>query len=347
MTSINAIKFDEYSGACVCDEARCWNSENMKIYTAEKVKPCIPEEVIHRYGTVAAYGNTGTSTIGDEIKRKIQKKVLEELEKRKEKEGKIPDKFMTLEEIADLIFEVITNLKHTHIDDQLRGRYNFDTAEFVQGSYEREGKKIEIKDKDAVMEVEKFLTWKDMYEEVTPLFLNAGILAGYEETEGFRLFHYSMIECFHEPVQAAFIIDGSGRDMASLHLSDYFSRKTIPERGKIDPVEGMIAILEAVNGASQFNLGVEGYYNIILIDGREKDYSKRLVEINDHRSKLASEIVLAKTGGFVSGETAYNLVDNLIFGGGTFADTAEKFMKSTSRKKELDRFLRGYKSVVG
>lgn len=343
MTSINAIKFDDYSGACVCDEARCWNKENMKIYTAEKVRPCIPEEVIRRYGTVAAYGNTGTSTVGDEIKWTIQKKILEKLEKITEKEGKIPDKLMTLEEIADLVFQVITNLKHTHIDDQLMGRYNFDTPEFVQGSYERDGRKIEIKDKDVIREVEKFLTWKDMYDEVTPIFLNAGILAGYEESEGFRLFHYSMIECFHEPVQAAFIVDGSGRDLTSLHLSDYFSRKTIPERGKIDRVEGMIAILEAVNGASRFNLGVEGYYNIILMDGREKDYNKRLVEINDHRSKLASEIVLAKTEGLISEETAYSLIEKLIFGGATFADIAGQFLKSASDRKNLERLLRGYK----
>ena len=52
MTSINAIKFDDYSGACVCDEARCWNDEGMKIYTAEKMKPCVPGEISQRYGTV-------------------------------------------------------------------------------------------------------------------------------------------------------------------------------------------------------------------------------------------------------------------------------------------------------
>lgn len=347
MTSINAIKFDDYSGVCVCDEARCWNEEDLKIYAAEKIKPCIPDAVALRYGTVAAYGNTGSSTIGDEIKWSIQKRIREELDQRTEKAGKPPESFMTMEEISAVVFDVITRLKHTHINDQLKGRYNFDTSDFIRGYYKKGDEKIEIKDKDLIKTVEKFITWKDNFSEVNAVFVNAGLLAGYEESEGFRLFHYSMIESFCEPVQAAFIVDGSGRDATGISLADYMDRKTIPERGKIDRVEGVIAILEAVNLASRFNLGVEGYYNIILMDGREKDYSKRLVEINDHRSKLASEIVLAMTNRLISGDSAYKLIEELFFKGKTFTETAEMFVKSTESPKKLRRLLRGYKLESG
>jgi len=343
MTSINAIKFDDYSGVCLCDEARCWNDESLKIYAAEKMKPCIPGEIIERYGTVAVYGNTGTSTVGDEIKFTIRKKLREEFDIRTEKYGKPPGAFMNMEEIAALVFQVISNMKHSHIDGQLKGRYNFDTSEFNQGFYERDGKKVEIKDKEVIKTVEKFLTWKDMFEEVNAVFVNAGILAGYDDSEGFRLFHYSLIEGFWEAVQAAFIVDGSGRDATGISLADYISRKTIPEQGKIDRVEGMIAILEAVNLASKFNLGVDGYYNIILIDGREKDHSKRLIEINDHRAKLASEIVLAKTNNLITEETARGIIDAMFFQEKPYPEIASLFMNSAVSKKKLRRLLRAYK----
>ena len=191
--------------------------------------------------------------------------------------------------------------------------------------------------------MEGFITWKDDFEEINPVFINAGVLAGFEETEGFRLFHYSLIEAFWEPVQAAFIADGSGRDAAGLSLADYASRKTIPERGRIDPVEGMIAIIDAVNGASRFNLGVDGYFNIMLIDGRQKDYSKRLVEINDHRAKLASEIVAASKADLVSTDAAYGLIKGLIFGSEGFPRTAARFVASARSRSELSHFLRGYR----
>lgn len=75
----------------------------------------------------------------------------------------------------------------------------------------------------------------------------------------------------------------------------------------------MIQLLRATNGAAKYNMGVGGYFNIVLFDGKEDDPDKRFVEIFDSRSKLASEIVLAFYHDFISYDVSYELIDELIF----------------------------------
>ena len=100
MTSINAIRFDKYSGALVCDEQRGWNPENMIINAADKIKSVVPDDVVESTGMVACYGNTGTSTIGDELKFNIRKRVRQEYDKLLKKTGEPPTELATMEELT-------------------------------------------------------------------------------------------------------------------------------------------------------------------------------------------------------------------------------------------------------
>ncbi len=343
MTSINAIRFDEYSGICVCDEARCWDKESLRIMTAYKMKPCIPEDIVTQYGTVAVYGNTGTSTLGDEFKHRIYEFIRDEYQKRVNLEGKVPSKFMTMEEIARGVFDILTTVKHSHLESQISGMYGFSIGDFLRGYYYKKNEKIEIKEKKVIDDVNKILLWENMYKKVTPVFLNAGILAGYDDEEGFRLYHYSLIEGYWEEVGAAFVVDGSGRDVSGINLADYFSSKVNSYSKAIDPIEGTIEIIKAVNGASRFNLGVSGYYNIIFISGREKSFEKRLIQINDHRSKLASDIVKAMEEGFISYDLTCSLISKLLFDSEDFNSIMKMFVDGSSNKREMFMFLRGYK----
>ena len=108
-------------------------------------------------------------------------------------------------------------------------------------------------------------------------------------------------------------------------------------------MDGLYAIIDAVNMATNNNLGVGGYYNIIWFNGRAKDNMKKMVEINDHRSKLASEIVSALSEDFISQDTAFKLVDELIYKGKSYEQVNEQLFKKTRDPKRLSRFLRGYK----
>ena len=346
MTSINAIRFNEYSGALVCDEQRGWNSENMIINSADKIKSVVPHDITLEQGIVACYGNTGTSTIGDELKFNIRKKTAAEYQLLKEKKRKLPESFVTIQELAKWAFEAQTNLKRGHIDQTIRGRYGFSVNDMINGNYSKNGKIFEISDDSTVKDIHNAITWQGRTGEMTSVFLNAGIIAGYDPKEGFRIFSLSMIEYGFYPVQEIFLADGSGRDCATLYLTEYSNRKTVPERrGSIDRVEGIFEMIHAVNAASRNDIGVEGYLNIILIDGKEPP-EKRLVQINDDRAKLVSEIVRAWEGRFLDRKKAMELVEAILWGNESWNSADKKFWASVSAREALFDFLRGYPEGV-
>ncbi|MHC4597617.1 MAG: hypothetical protein ACYS47_01300 [Planctomycetota bacterium] len=343
MTSINAMKFDAFSGACIFDEERGWNDEGMKTHTVEKMKPVSPDEVVDDMGLVAVYGNTGTSTIGDELRFSIRKAIAAEYGKAKNLTGGKPKSFLTVAGVAKLAFEVITRLKHTHLDQELEGRYGFRTRDYIQGSYERDGKKVEIKDAELVKKLDEMVTWKARSREGYSLFLNSGIIAGYEPAEGFRIYRLGMIEHICEPVQEVFLADGSGRDLANVVFTDFANACSVSERrGAVDRVEGVMGMIAALNAAGRHDIGVAGYYNIILFDGRREKHRDKLWMINDHRAKLASEIVNAETHGLLALAKAAPLVEDLIFKGADFSAVEERFLAAAKDAKALVRFLRGY-----
>ena len=342
MTSINAIRFDEYSGAMVCDEQRGWNSENMIINTADKIKSVVPEDVMEATGLAAAYGNTGTSSIGDELKFNILKRVVNEYTKAKKKAGGPITEFTDLNEMARWAFEAQTFLKRDHINQTIEGRYGFSVNDFCRGYYNHDGKKIDIKDKEVIDSIHNSITWKGRTGEMTSVFLNAGIIAGFDPKLGFRIYTLSMIEFGYWPVQEIFLTDGSGRDMASLKMTEFSNRKTMPERrGAIHPVEGIFEMINAVNNACRHDIGCEGYLNIMLFDGK-KPNKDRLIQINDDRAKLASEIVRCHEVSFIGKHDAMELIDGLVYGGASWEEVDAKFWKLTDKPDEMFDFLRNY-----
>lgn len=342
MTSINAIRFDEYSGALVCDEQRGWNPENMIINSADKIKSVVPQDIMEATGFAAAYGNTGTSSIGDELKFNIKKRVRTEYDRMLEKTGEPPLPFVSIETLAKWGFEAQTFLKRDHINQTIEGRYGFSVNDFCRGHYTKDGKQIEIKDKEVINAIHDAITWKGRTGEMTSVFLNAGIIAGYAPDTGFQIYTLSMIEFGYWPVQEIFLTDGSGRDMASLQMTEFSNRKTVPERrGAIHPVEGLFEMIHAVNTACMHDIGCEGYLNIILIDGR-KPNRDRLIQINDDRAKLASEIVRCHDGRFIEKTAAMEMVEALCYGGADWETIEKRFWASSTDPDAMFTFLRNY-----
>ncbi|MHC4601131.1 MAG: hypothetical protein ACYS47_19220 [Planctomycetota bacterium] len=343
MTSINAIRFDEYSGALCCDEQRHWNPERMKVFAVDKIRPIVPPELVARYRLAASYGNTGASTVGEELRFRIGKRVATEYRDALERTGEPPATFLAMEDVARLAFEEQTALKHRHIDQQLEGRWGFRTADLCRGHYRHGEEKIEIGAQEVAEAAEVLTTWKERKGDARPVFGNSGIVAGYATADGFRIFHFSMAEGFWTPADALFLALGSGLDTANLVFADFASGHVPEGSGGIDRLEGALTILSAVNHAAKSNLGVGGYFNITLIDGREEDPARIFREINDHRSKLASEIVQALDGNLLSRGTAGELIEGLLFGEETFESTLKTFHGSGKGAKKLRRFLRGYR----
>ncbi len=346
MTSINAIKFDNDSGAMICDEQRHWNPERLKIYAADKIRSIIPGNVIEKYGIAAAYGNTGTSSIGDELRMTIYREIENIYAERcREKDGP-PENFMSLEEVAMTAWRVMCRMKHRHIDEHLLQKFGFTTAEFVQGYYEKNEEKIDIKNDEVVRDALDVIAKVPHFKGPDAIFGNSGIIAGFDRKEGFQIYKFSMREALFEPVESGYLALGSGGDTTNFVLPRFFNRTGVECRNcGVDKTEAIHAMLDAVDMASEHNLGVGGYFNIILFDRKKRLPEGSFMEINDHRSKLSVEAVKAARAGYIDDKICCKILEGLIFEGENTDWGEKELWKDAKDKHGLHRLLRGYPTV--
>ncbi|RJR12124.1 hypothetical protein C4588_02645 [Candidatus Parcubacteria bacterium] len=343
MTVINAIRFDDMSGAMVSDEERTLDMKRT-LCSIDKIKHIIPERIQKEYGLTARFGTTGTCSVGSELKYGLLKDIDELYEKEIERLGRKPDKFKTLEDIAFMAFEKLLELKHKHVNEILTTRYGFDTKDLIRGYYMAGDEKIDIKDKEIIKAAEDIVTFTRRSTETDRIFINLGIIAGLDEQKGFQIFHLSLLNHTCEPVQSLFKSDGSGQDVSNIDFIDYIRNKKLSEkRGRIDPVEGMIQTIEATLHCHKMNIGIGGYLEIVYFDGREKDHMKKMKQFDDNRSKLACEIVDAFSADLISKDLTFKLIEDLLFKEENFEKVHEAMMKKSPNQKKLKRYLRGYK----
>lgn len=345
MTSVNAIKFDRYSGVMVCDEQRHWNDERLKVYAADKIRMIVPPEISERYGLYACYANTGTSAIGDELRLTIYREVEKLFRKRCQdtKGENAPDTFLNMEELARFVFEIITRMKHQHTDDHLKLKYGFTTAELIAGKYTRDGQTYAIANSSVRNDALEEIAQKPGALAANAVFGNGGIVAGMDKDKGFVIYNYSMREGFFEQVECGYVALGSGGDSTNFVLPRWFNTTGVAGRENgLDPVDGLIAMIDAVNIATEHNLGVDGYYNIILFDALNRTAWGHYKEINDHRSRLATEFVRGKREGFISQADCRKGIDGILRRGES-VDWGEALLwSSTTDVRGLHRMLRGY-----
>ena len=343
MTVVNAIRFDEYSGAMVCDEQVSWGNMIRKGDIGDKIRAVVSPEIQKKYGIAAAYGGSGTSSVSEEIKQLTQQLVKEESKQRLRIPGSGSEKFLTIREIADKVFQHLSELKRNHVDEFLLQNYGFRGKDLIRGYYEKNKTRIDIVQKEIIDDAQAAMTWKGRYPKLGFLYVNRGILAGYEPKEGFRIFYLNMMTFSYEPVQAVFQSIGSGQDTSDLAFADFVGAKTVQERRmRLDPLESMVSIIHATNMASMNDVGVGGYYNIVVIDGR-KSNEDRLCEISDDRAKLASEAVAAYKAEIITRKLAYDTVGDLVFGNIPFDKAEKNLFKRCKCERLLSHFMRGYK----
>lgn len=342
MTSINALRFSEYEGAMACDEQRGWNDENLRILVADKIRAVVPDRMAEELGIVAAYGNTGTSSIGDELRQTIREAIEAEYETWRGKPKKALEAHFTVERLAAIAYETICSMKHRHIDEELQSRWGFATRDLIRGYYLKDGEKVEIKDKEIRDEAYELVTWEKKGKGSQSVFLNAGILAGYSPRSGFRIYHLDIMQAYWEEIGEVFTAQGSGTVRATPVFAEFAMRIDTRERDRIDRRVGIHGIIDAVNEAKRCNVGVGGYPNLLIFDGRAKN-GQRLVQVSDHRSKLASEIVECSRFGYVAYETALDLLDRLLYRGEAFPAIHAALFEAVDDPEATRRFLRGYR----
>lgn len=342
MTVVNAIRFDDFSGAMVCDEQVSWGDMARKGDVGDKIQSIVPATLTEKFGLVAAYGGSGTSSVSEEIKNMAFQFLRDEEESRQKYPAR-SGKFLTVQQVADRIFGSICEMKRRHVDEYLFHRFGFKGIDLIRGYYETKGGKVDINQKEIIDEAHSAMTWKGGFADLKFLFVNRGIMAGYEQQEGFRIFYFNMMTFSYEPVQAVFQSIGSGQDMSDFAFADFVGTKTVQERREhMDPIDAMVSIIHATNLASANNIGVGGYFNIVVIDGR-KPHGERLKEIADEHAKLASETVAAYKAELIPKKLAFETIGELVFNGSAFEKVEKNLFRKSHNEKALSRFLRGYK----
>lgn len=344
MTTINAIRFNRYEGVCICDESIS-SSDEMRIDVADKIVPCLPPVLVEKYGMVAAAGSTGSCSFGDEIKLSLRLRLQALYEEEIEKHGRAPAKFIGFDKIAPMVFDIMVEQKNNSISRKFMGDYGFNLAEFLEGTYTRNGRTFEIKDKDVVRDLTSLMTWKYQQGEVSSTFLNAFVLTGYDEENGFNIYHYELRNNFYwHRVQTCYIAEGSGRQSVDPMMYGFAENLLVADRrGNIDRVAGLMALLWGVVTAMDHEIGVGGYPSITIINGRESNFKNRIREVNDDRAHLAAQILRAIARNYLDYQDGYALMDELMYGGGSFEDVYAKLFSKVRNGKSFVRLLRGYK----
>ena len=343
MTSINALRLNFHAGILLCDEARFWNPEWMIFYTPDKIRSVLREDIAREQELILFYGQTGTSSIGDEFFDQIEKEIGKAYDEKKKGLGEVPEKFMTVEEASHFSFKVATGVKQLHIDDYLKGKFGFVTSDLVRGEYRDGGEAVPIEDEEQIKDAFKYIMFEGNPKEVAGIFGNSQIMAGYDPAGGFRIFYMTERAPVCEEVHEIFSAQGSGRDTCDLEYSSFANSRTIRERrGDIDPTEGLVAMLKGLAHACRQAAGVGGYPKIIYVNAKEKNRGMRVKTVFDKRSKLALEIVYAGEEGFLAARDVRTLVEQIIFENRPFAEVYQRMLKACRREKQLLHFLRGY-----
>lgn len=341
MTVISAMRFDSYQGAMVCDEQTTFN-DNRYAFLSDKIKSLIPEDVSQSFNLYAAYGGSGTQSVAAEVVKKTHREISRcYVDANFTPQKKFP--FKTVEDIARFSMKKLLEVKHTHLNDKLYANFHFTLDDFNQGFYEADDERYEIKQDSIISKASEYITWKDYNEDVDSIFKNRAIIAGFDEENGFEIYSLSLMEneCFF--CGGLYESIGSGSDIASLILNEFINTKVLSARRKqIDPVEGMIELIRATNASARSNYGVGGYFNLLLINGREEP-EKRYREIMDHNARLASEIVFAREYDLISQKCAMELIHMLLFEDKSFKTVEEEFCRKAKDLKKLTLLLRGYK----
>lgn len=347
MTTINALRFNFHSGVLIGDEQTSMG-DGFCSDLSDKIQPCIPDSIAERYQIAAALGSTGSVAVGQTLKEGFQRLIRRRYDDACRQQGHPPEKFLSLREMGELFFALVMRTNHQRLDEKFIGEFGFSLDEYLTGRYTRNSREIEIKDKEIIDRIAGWLANRGEPSQMKVVFQNAALMSGYDPSDGFQMFHYDMRFGYWHPVQTAYLAEGSGRHSVDPAMYAPLETLFVDERREaIDPVDGICWLIHGINLACNYEAGVGGYYNIVLVDGRKETAALRLREIVDHRSKLASQAVRAAAGGFLPLEALRRVVNDLCFSDRPFAEIHSGFLAATTDSEGLDRLLRGYKMSSG
>jgi len=339
MTSINAIRINNDTGILLCDEASYWNEEWMIIYTPDKIQSVMNSDLLERHRTALFIGMAGSSLMGEHVMDGMTQ-LINSYEEKLNRAPAMANKLLSLKHLAQQAFSIATSVKATFLNDFFVSQFGFSIPELITGSYERSGKKIDIKDEDIQKEALKYLTFEGQPADVSHIFKNTLLLAGYSPSEGFRMYFMSTSTPVCEEVAELYVTGGSGTDTTDLVYSQYAAQVPVScRREGVDIIDATITAFSGLGAAFRLTAGVAPYPNFIVVDGSSPKIFRKVF---DCRSQLVSEAVAAFKAGLLTRKAVREIVQEMLFKDSPFPKGQEMLFKKARNRRELDLFLRGF-----
>jgi len=378
MAIVNALRFDEYSGAIISDE-ESWRLRRRRTFFCDNIHSLVTPEISDALHIEAVYGGIGTPAIHYETVTKTQQKLMDLFRRRNEPEIKkqlaplerttnrnkdiscslkhnaelsnglrspenLPLLYRTTSDISKIALENLQKTIRRRVDDRLRFLYGFTSEDLNRGYFELQGEKIDIKQENVKNKALEIATLKDKSEMARFEVENHACLIGYDKRHGFTAYCLKGEISVSSFISGGFESLGTGKYAGGQAFAEFLNKKFLAERTKgFNHVEGMIELIYSAIQCALYFSQVGGYFSIVYIDGRGKDHQSRYKEIFHHRAKLATEIVHSYKTGYLPRNITYQLINDLIFEDANEDKIESRFFKAVKDRKKLEYFLRAYK----
>lgn len=342
MSLVNLFRFDHDSCALVSDE-EYWHNRRRRLLYGDFVQSLLPNEIAEDLKLEVVYGASGVPTFAIEVINKTRAELTKLYNTRKSPQGK-KKLYRSVDDVAKILLENLQTAFRRWADAKLKGLYGFDSDDLNRGFFEKEGEKIEIKQKTVK---EAALKIAQTAKRGTPLenFLeHQGLIVGWDSEKGVQAYYFNYEDFIL--YQSATDIDciGKGKDVSQIILANYINRKHLKARREgYDRAEGIIELIASGHEACAHTHEVGGYYNIVYINGKGKTHKERYIEVNHNAARVANEIVIAYRKGLLAKDDAFSLINDIMFEGKDYLITEEKLFEKAKDPSTLDFILRGYK----
>lgn len=341
MSTVNALRLSQQSGAIITDE-ETWLYGRRRLFISDSIASLLTPEMSDALGIEVVFGGVGSISLTHEVIENA-KSCLESAFRSCEHLAEFP--YNSIDRIATLCnLEFQKSIKR-RINNILRFRYGFDLAAFHQGAFEKNGKRIAIKQKNVIDDCLSIIEPSgELGTILKPIYENEALVAGVDRTNGFQIYEFDARSQEKFLGCSPYCNLGRGADSGAIVLAGLVNKRTLQQRRSgFEKIEGIIELIHSANATSTFNNQVGGYFTLIIIDGTAVDHARRLVEITDHEARLAGEIVTAYKAELVSADTCRELISHIIGKDREFAETESRFFAAVKNCRTLDLLLRGYK----
>lgn len=247
-------------------------------------------------------------------------------------------------QFGDIVSDAFAAVHRRYVDDRLQFHLGFGMDHVNCGEFVRDGKRIKIGQPPAVREAKKIIGYGVRGDPMQRIFDNEGAFVGYDRESGIDGF--TMGPGYRGPAFSS-LLTVLGHNSATSNLA--FSKAVVEHlslaerRAGLEFEDGLFNLLLVASETFEHTNKMGGYFQIILLDMKQPEASRRVVEVCDHRSRLAHEIMKAHLYGFIDRHAANGLLNDLLLSRSTFGESEKRLFAATAEPEKLRLRLMGFK----